>query len=421
MLNRKTHRKAPEATGRRPWSRLLLLTLFGGALIAGAVSLRSSGWARERQLKQLSAESLSLMALERPNDPLVFQYLAQRLYEENDLAGALGAFERAAHLSPRSADAQLGFGLALMQSGRPYEAETYLVKAAKIRPKDVRPHLLLADLYERHRNTNATIGPLEKVTQLDPKHAQAWYRLGLAWGDLHQFDNSLEALKRAVRLNGRRADYLRDLGQVHMHFGQVEEARTALTRSRAIEPRDPGTLVLLARLELSQGGTDEQLEVAEGLLKEAQEVDPEFAPIYRELGALYIRREKRADAIRALRESVRLDPTDGQALFQLGQALLRAGQRKEGQYYLDGFKQLTEARRTVLDLEDRIHQEPKNPELRLRIARVFRKYGREDRAINQYQVYLTLKPNDPEVVRELKSYTEQLRKRGRPSISEGPK
>ena len=61
---------------------------------------------------------------------------------------------------------------------------------------------------------------------------------------------------------------------------------------------------------------------------ERQAEEPHFAAAYREMGMLYLRRHQPAEAVGVLRKAVRYDPTDGQALFQLGQALIRAGDRK---------------------------------------------------------------------------------------------
>src|SRR5437763_751066 len=108
-----------------------------------------------------------------------------------------------------------------------------------------RPHFLLARLYGKHRNTAATIAPLEKVTELDPKNPEGWYELGIALEDLHQFDRALDALQHAVALNGTEPAYLRDLAQIQMHFGRTDAARATLDRAAQLDAGHPATLVLL--------------------------------------------------------------------------------------------------------------------------------------------------------------------------------
>lgn len=400
------------ALQRHRRNRLGLLLLAGVVACAAALAVRNSTWARERYLGRLSSRSLSLLALEHPGDPRIFEHLGKKLSAEGDMPGSLQAFQRAVELNPRLADAQLGLGYALLQVGRPHDAERCLVEAAKLRANDPAPHFMLAELYGRYRNTTATIAPLEKVTELDPQDAEAWHRLGVAYVDLHQWDQGLAALEKAAELNNRRADYHRDLAQVQMHFGKTAEARRSLESARDIDPRDKGTLVLLARVELDAGASTD-LMGAQRLVEAALKIDPLFAPAHRELGVIYLRRGQVKPAINSLRKAVEYDRSDGQALFQLGQALIRDGRRAEGDEALRGFRMLTEAHRTVRDLEDRIHQDPKNPELRLRMARVYRQYGRDDHAINQYQVYLSMQSSDVKVQNELRDYVSSLRKSGK--------
>lgn len=410
-IARSRSRKSAGTPRRR--SRLVLLVGVGFILSVGAVALRMSPWAKERYLSRLSSHSLYLLSLERPNDARVFEELGKRLSQDGDGPGSLQAFQRAVELDPKLADAQLGLGVSLMRAGQPYAAERYLVQAAKLRPQDPTPHFNLAELYSRYRNVTSSVAPLEKVIELDPGDAEAWYRLGMAYADLHQWDQSLAALQKAVELNPRRPDYLRDLAQIEMHFGRSEEAAKSLTLAREINAQDPSIPVLLARAELARGSSGEQLQKAETLLREALRLDPSSAAAHREMGAVFVRRGKIQEAVAELRLAVKHDPSDGQALFQLGQALIRAGKKDEGEEMIRGFRQLTEALRTVKVLEDRIHQDSKNPELRLRMARTYRRYEWTDRAVNQYQVYLSIKPDDKKVQQELQSYVAELRAAGK--------
>lgn len=378
--------------------------------------LRNSSWGRQIELRRLSTRSLSLLALERPNDPLVFRQLGDNLSQEGDLPGSLQAFHRAVELDPKDYESQVSLGAAFVAAGRPYDAERCWVAAAQLRPKEADPHFLLASLYDTYRNKSSTIAPLQKVTQLNPRHAEAWYRLGVALEDLHQYDQALPALEKAANLAPERRGYLRDLAQIQMHFGRLKDARQSLNRAAALPEADPGVLVLLAQIDLEEGLSGEKLGGAEKLLHRALELDGKYPPAHRSLGTLYTRRGEHEKAVKSLKQAIRYDPSDGQALFELGRALIRTGRKQEGEYYVKGFQLLSEARRSVKVLEDRIHQDPKNPALRLRVARLYRRYGDHTRAINQYQVYLSQKP-DPVVGKELERYRRELEQANAPRKS----
>jgi tetratricopeptide (TPR) repeat protein len=277
------------STGRHR-SRLVWLLPLGILLIGLAWLLRESPWARERYLASLSTHSLSLLALERPNDVEVQERLGVQRFQDGDLVGSLQALTAAIKLDPERYDAQLHLGMGLASAGRVMEAERCFVKAATLRPKEARPHFLLAALYGQHRNVTSTIAPLEKGLELDPRNAQGWYDLGMSRRELHQWDEAIAALEKAVQLNDRRADFLRDLGQTQLYVGRADDARRSLERARDIDPKAPGILVVLAQTELQTGGEPERLKAAEALLAEAREVDPEFAATYRETGALLLRK-----------------------------------------------------------------------------------------------------------------------------------
>jgi len=54
-----------------------------------------------------------------------------------------------------------------------------------------------------------------------------------------------------------------------------------------------------------------------------------------------------------------------------------------------------------------------DPALRLTLARIYAEGGDFARAINQYQVYLTFKPKDTAVKKELTTLVEDLKRNGR--------
>src|SRR3954453_22504279 len=153
---------APSAAGRSsraPRRRLVWLATVGVLLAAAALAIRISPGGRTRALSPLSSHSLTLLALERPKDPLVFQWLGTRLYEEGDLPGSIQAVGAAKHVEPRLEAAELGLGTAPLAAGQPHAAQRSLVRASELAPKDSRPHSKLADLYGRYRNSSSTVQP----------------------------------------------------------------------------------------------------------------------------------------------------------------------------------------------------------------------------------------------------------------------
>ena len=60
------------------------------------------------------------------------------------------------------------------------------------------------------------------------------------------------------------------------------------------------------------------------------------------VGQIYSQQRKYPEAIAAFRLALAAEPYNATALYSLGQALMRAGQREEGQSVTERFKQLRE-------------------------------------------------------------------------------
>jgi Flp pilus assembly protein TadD len=140
--------------------------------------------------------------------------------------------------------------------------------------------------------------------------------------------------------------------------------------------------------------------------------DPRLEPAYYALGLFYHRRGNFALACTNLRKAVSLDSSDSQALYYLGDSLVKLGQTDEGRKLMAGSQALAAAKTEIDYLQKRTLVEPKDRQLRLRLARVYRKYENYEDALTQYQAYQRLGPADPKVQREFVDYIAQLKKQG---------
>jgi len=134
---------------------------------------------------------------------------------------------------------------------------------------------------------------------------------------------------------------------------------------------------------------------------------------YLELGRLYARNDNYALAIPNLRKARELDNSDDQSLYELGRCLIKVGNKQEGEKLIQGAKELEAAKREISFLQKRIIAEGQSRELRLRMARVYRKYDNYRDALSQYNVYQTLGARDEAVAKEMDQYIAELQRQGR--------
>jgi len=133
-----------------------------------------------------------------------------------------------------------------------------------------------------------------------------------------QFRVALEAARRE-----RAAALAYDQGLILRLAGRPDEAAQAFERAIALVPEAPAPRRSLAEMLARSGRIDAALALYRPLLQ----VYPHAfdAALYREVGMIEMRGMRFEHARRDLQRALELDPTDWQAAYYLGHALLRLG------------------------------------------------------------------------------------------------
>ncbi|OFX22438.1 MAG: hypothetical protein A2V77_23040 [Anaeromyxobacter sp. RBG_16_69_14] len=103
--------------------------------------------------------------------------------------------------------------------------------------------------------------------------------------------------------------------------GELESARSALARTRALRPKDPKALGLLGQSLYKLGRLDEAIGVYERLVDET----PVEAAARVNLGLAYLKGKRHAQAVRQLEIALDLNPDHKKAMGYLGVAWLEQG------------------------------------------------------------------------------------------------
>ena len=111
-------------------------------------------------------------------------------------------------------------------------------------------------------------------------------------------------------------------------LSDVDQAISELEKAISIDPT-----LIKAQFNLAEAygnspshGSAKQIEQ----LRKIISIAPDFARAHLALGKAMLHEAKVSDAIVELRDATRLDPTSGEAHYQLGLALARSGQQQEG-------------------------------------------------------------------------------------------
>jgi cytochrome c-type biogenesis protein CcmH/NrfG len=142
------------------------------------------------------------------------------------------------------------------------------------------------------------------------------------------------ALKIEPKLNLARINLSIALFNVPDLPAAQREAQAAV----ALVPDAPQPYYILGLIAKLQSRADDALLAFQRVLK----LDPNDVGTNINVGQIYSQQRKYPEAIAAFRLALAAEPYNATALYSLGQALMRAGQREEGQNVTERFKQLRE-------------------------------------------------------------------------------
>lgn len=304
-------------------------------------AFRGGDFSRARDLAQRAAQR-------QPANAQVLQFLGIAQAQSGDPHTGLATLKRAIGLAPGDKQLRLNAARAALDAGafgevdelcRPLAndpaAQQVIAQAAKLAGDAgaavERLSALIASspadprLLNNYGNALLDAGRpveaaevLERATALDPAAAQVWLNLGRAHSAGQQFDSALDAFMRAVALNPADPELNLELGKSLLRYGIYDEALTRLAEAARGGQRDPQVIVMIG---LCYAGM-ERLADAERAYRTALGLDPTHAGAILNL-ALQLERENREDEIETLAATARAQGADGPALAYCDALILR--------------------------------------------------------------------------------------------------
>ncbi len=224
-----------------------------------------------------------------------------------------GAFDKASDLlkddTERASDPSLQFayGLALVRSERPAEAETVFSRL-------LAKHGLTPDL--------AVV-------------------LGQAHAHQGNYDAAIEMLGKALELKADVAGANATLGFIYMKQGRLPEAAAALKAELRSHPGDIEAQQTLATVLELTGELEEALEILRSLLK----AKPEYADARYLLGKILLAQGAAEEAVEHLEAAVRIAPEDDNIHYQLARAYQKVGRVEDSERHFEIFRKMKDERR----------------------------------------------------------------------------
>ena len=135
------------------------------------------------------------------------------------------------------------------------------------------------------QNYKVAIDDFRKAVELNSDYAEAYYNLGVSYGDLGEIESAKKAYKNALRINNNYPTAQNNLGQILFTQGEFKESISHFEWALEFKPDFAEAYYNLGNAYLSI----EDLHNAIKLLKKAISVKPDFADAYNNLGIAYLR------------------------------------------------------------------------------------------------------------------------------------
>ena len=163
--------------------------------------------------------------------------------------------------------------------------------------------------------------------------------LGVALLEQFKHKEGAEQFRRALSLDPKLALARINLAIALFNVPDIAGAQKEAAAAAALAPDAPQPHYLLGLIARQQGQLDESAAHFQRVLK----IDPRDVGANVQLGQLYVQQRKFTEAVAAFRTALAAEPYNGTALYNLGTALLRAGQRDEGQRVMQQFQALRQS------------------------------------------------------------------------------
>jgi Flp pilus assembly protein TadD len=187
-------------------------------------------------------------------------------------------------------------------------------------------------------NRASSAVPQAQSTAANREESYRANNIGVALLEQFKPKEAAESFRRALQLNPKLTIARINLGIALYNIPDVPGAQREEQSVSTAAQTFPQPHYILGLIAKAQNRPEDAIASFQRVLK----IDPDDVGTKINLGQLYSQQRKYAEAISVLREAITDEPYNGTALYNLGTALVRVGQRDEGQRVMNQFQGLRE-------------------------------------------------------------------------------
>jgi tetratricopeptide (TPR) repeat protein/TolB-like protein len=217
------------------------------------------------------------------------------------LERAASASNKALELDPEESAAHAAFAAVEYTSGRRDAAVTAVRRAIDLQPDNDEAHRLLGQVLASQGRVDDGVKELRTALRLRPNSFHHYSTLGLVLFTASRYDDAIEAYHMAAEIRPSHAGTYEMLGAIYQMQGDTDRAIGNYEHAIRLGPSST-TYANLAFAYFTAGEYDK----ARSALLTGIERDPKKASLHRDLGDVYLRLNRRAEARAAYERAIAL-------------------------------------------------------------------------------------------------------------------
>lgn len=198
----------------------------------------------------------------------------------------------------------------------------FVLSVSLLSAQNARDRFEAAESAADAQDYTAAVQYYRDAIDLNPGYREAWQGLAVAYRELDELDEALDAVRQARRLGERDTSIIALEGDILLLRGLLDEARTAFERVLEIEPNNVDARIGLAELDLAD---DRRTRAIEAYL-DVLDLEPQSRRALLALAVLYDDRGDSEAAERYLSLSLEFHPRDPMVNELVGDYFLAAGE-----------------------------------------------------------------------------------------------
>jgi protein O-GlcNAc transferase len=213
-------------------------------------------------------------------------------------------------------------------AGRYQNTRRILEVIRDLRNPDAAFHDLLGSAYYAIDDPKKASQEFQDAVRLEPADPEHYFKLGMVFLKHRTADPAIYVYETALKSRPDVPKLWLGLGLSQYLASRLNEAEQSLRKALALDPQYDAAYVVLGDLLEQSKRTADALDV----FRKAMEIHPNLYLPYYYYGKLASKEEHEysAEAIEKLRKAISLNPNFSEARYELGKALVQAGQTSEG-------------------------------------------------------------------------------------------